>query len=287
MRDKAYVAAFVRIVYLVPGALHANTLLSEPPFDPWLFFQNDDTTLPSSLVHFIYHTYPTLSDRLAEVALRDLVDGRIERAEQLFAVGAVPSHAPAELVTDVSRARLVNVPGVSSTYPSERLLAWKIKEARRTKCSCGFDAGAAAASNAKDSLLAAPLESHDSANSDDGPQSGAKSLQERILSKFGDKNFGLHARLVDGMEEEQPRRGKGRILIDLTGERVVDWVSAGICKIMHYWMLPFNGTVAKYPTDLADVKRTVYQRTSSCQHQDPFTRAFLVAYVTDLRRRLL
>lgn len=143
----------MRAAYLEPGAPYEEELLSQPFFDPSHFFLAEPATLSDELVHFIYHHYPTDSYKLAQAALKDLAEGRVARAEQLFAVGAVPNLAPSELFHAATHAETKGIPGVSRTYPSERLLAWKNREVERSVCICGFDAAKAASRMLAKSVL--------------------------------------------------------------------------------------------------------------------------------------
>lgn len=82
-----------------------------------------------------------------------------------------------------------------------------------------------------------------------------------------------------------------RLFLTMTEETEIamDKISFGPCKDLEYWMMPFNGTVGKYSHPLSEVLE-IFQRRANvclCQHADKVTREFLVAFVLDLRRRLL
>lgn len=291
VRAEAYVACFVREAYLLPGALFSNKLISEPPFDPWLFFASSSATLPASLTHFIYHTYPTDSGRLAEAAMKDLGAGRIERAEQLFAVGAAPSAAPREAINRACEAEL-HIPGLPSRYPSERLLNWKPKAVKRAVCSCGFDAAAAAPDDSLGRILAAASGVYGDNGGDGMPLSAQ--AQELVHRKKEDPTLDLVEQWMKLYAPDAVR--KWAAWAD-TGKRktsesydtlVTDQIVFGACQFVQYWMLPFNGTVGRYRYPLADaLEKDQAAWGGGCQHSCALVRQFFVAYVLDLRRRLL
>lgn len=279
MRTEEFVATFVREVYLAPGAPYEDELLSQPFFDPSHFFLADPTTLPSELVHFIYHTYPTDSYKLAEAAVTDLSEGRAERAEQLLAVGAIPSLAPAKLKDAAAHAEIKNVPGVSTRYPSERMMAWKNRDVERRVCVCGFDTGAAA------------MRMYTDIAPGDGAGVGNGRLPAQALAllqpKIRDPNVQLGPEWngILPLVEHRDRRPFFEIFED--SERVMDRISFGPCRIMKYWMLPFNGTVGKYPHPLTEAEKAFEGMANRCQHEESLTREFLVGYILELRRCLL
>lgn len=279
VRTEAFVAAFVRTVYLKPEAIWEHELLTAPLFDPWLFFQSHDVTLPSSLVHYIYHNYPTDSHRLAETAMQDLSAGRIERAEQLFAVGAIPSLAESKFIHAVTIAEVRDNPLVSTRYPSERLLAWRPKEVTRQVCSCGFDAGAAAARMVTESRFA--VAALDGDTNDDAPSPAL--VQELLLQHIVDPKLGHDFELLS----PDPPAVTFEDWLQSKLDRARDKVASGPCKVIQYWMLPFNGTVGKYPYPLSDAEKALKRRRIRCQHEHRLTREFFVGYVQDLRRRLM
>lgn len=231
---------------------------STPLFDPWLFFmRNPDVCLPSTLTHYIYHHYPTDSCHLAEVALHDLAAGRIDRAEQLFSVGAIPSLAPEETFAAATAANLSHIPRVSSTYASERLLSWKPTQAvLRKVCSCGFDASAAALAVNR--------------NSKTGPS------HQAVLLSIADSSIDLLETWQELTEEKSVEYS----------DDVQDMAIWGECKRMQHWMLPFNGTVGRYPFPFSNVQKTL-ARCGSCQHVPSLTRDFVVEYVQSLYHRFV
>jgi hypothetical protein len=260
-------------MYLEPGAPYEEELLSDPFFDPAHFFLAEDATLPDKLVHFIYHTYPTDSYLLAEAAVRDLTAGRVRRAEQLFSVGAVPTLAPNDVFHAATCAELKGVSGVSKTYPSERLLAWKNRDVERTVCSCGFDAGAEAANVLAHSVLAM-------ASDNVKPAQAVKLLQRKIH----DLSTNRWERVNGNASVDHPRH---ILQMDDEIEYAMDKVAFGSCRFMKYWMMPFNGTIGKYAHPLSELMEDFERCDRDCQHGVSMTREFLVAYVLDLKNRLL
>lgn len=285
-RTEEFVAAFVREVYLVPRAPYEDELLSEPFFDPSHFFLTDPTILPSELVHFIYHNYPTDSYTLAEAAVTDLSEGRAERAEQLLAVGAIPSLAPAALKDAAAHAEIKNVPGVSTRYPSERMMAWKNRDVERKVCVCGFDAGAAALRMFTGTVLAETRTRDAGAGGGDDTPVPAEAVA-LLLRKIGDRRAQLGTEWDDLLPPAEGQDRRPFIEMDEESERVMDRISFGPCQTIKYWMMPFNGTVGKYSHPLSEAEKAFSIRASRCPHEDSLTREFLAAYVLDLRRRLL